>query len=70
MDIHERPDRLNSESLNFERKGRRKPRITIWFSKENYIFLEENYKGRISEIMDAFASFLRINQPITSRFSK
>ncbi len=34
-------------------------RTAVWFSKENYIFLKENYGGRVSEIMDAFATFLR-----------
>ncbi len=33
--------------------------MTVWFSKENYMFLKENYGGRVSEIMDAFATFLR-----------
>ena len=60
MDVRERPDRINSErSSDFGKKGRKKLRMTIWFSKENYEFLKENYDGRISEIMDAFATFLR-----------
>ncbi len=33
--------------------------MTVWFSRENYEFLKENYDGRISEIMNAFATFLR-----------
>ncbi len=60
MDVRERPHRINSErSSDFEKKGRRKLRMTIWFSRENYEFLKENYDGRVSEIMDAFATFLR-----------
>ncbi len=71
MDVHERPHRLNSEkSSDFEKKGRKKLRMTIWFSKENYIFLKENYDGKISEIMNAFATFLRTNNPITIQILK
>ncbi len=44
--------------------------MTIWFSKENYEFLKENYDGRISEIMNAFATFLRTNKPVTIEIFK
>ena len=71
MDVHERPHRINSERTSeSQKKGRKKLRMTVWFSKENYSFLKENYGGRISEIMDAFATFLRTNQPITIEIFK
>ncbi len=68
IDVHERPDGLNSgRSSDFEKKGRRKLRMTIWFSRKNYEFPKENYDGRISEIMNTFETFLRTNQNHNNR---
>ncbi|WP_202320203.1 hypothetical protein [Archaeoglobus neptunius] len=71
--MHERVRTYSGSTFREElspKRARELKDLRIRISKENYIFLKENFRGRISEIIDSFISYLRTGEPIEIQILK
>ncbi len=64
--MHERVRTYDGSTFREEpspKRARELKDLHVTISKENYIFLKENFRGRISETIDKLVDFLRTEQP-------
>ena len=71
--MHERVRTYDGSTFREElspKRARELKDLHITISKENYIFLKENFRGRISETIDKLVEFLRTGNPIEIQILK
>ncbi len=71
--MHERVRTYDGSTFREElspKRARELKDLHITISKENYIFLKENFRGRISETINKLVDFLRTEQPIEIKILK
>ena len=71
--MHERVRTYNESTFREElspKRARELKDLHVTISKENYIFLKENFGGRISETIDKLVDFLRTEEPIEIQILK
>ncbi len=71
--MHERVRTYDGSTLREKfspKRARELKDLHVTISKENYIFLKENFRGKISETIDKFVDFLRTGKPVEIQIFK